>query len=130
MVFVGKISTVVIALLGLLISLEIRSILRIAWIGSDFLATGAFVPLVFAFIWKAGNSKGAFASIIFGLIFSTYNMLIALGAKLPSAWEIASVEQALIGMITSFVIYVCISLLTKPEKEKATLFIEKAGMLK
>ena len=57
-------------------------------------------------------------------------MLIALGAKLPSAWEIASVEQALIGMITSFVIYVCISLLTKPEKEKATLFIEKAGMLK
>ena len=130
MVLVGKISTVIVAFLGLLISLEIRSILRIAWIGSDFLATGAFVPLVFAFIWKAGNSKGAFASIIFGLVFSTYNMLIALGTKLPSAWEIASVEQALIGMITSFVIYVCISLLTKPEKEKATLFIEKAGMLK
>jgi len=130
MVLVGKISTAIVAFLGLLISLEIRSILRIAWIGSDFLATGAFVPLVFAFIWKAGNSKGALASIIFGLIFSTYNMLIALGTKLPSAWEIASVEQALIGMITSFVIYVGVSLLTKPEMEKATLFIEKAGMLK
>jgi SSS family solute:Na+ symporter len=57
-------------------------------------------------------------------------MLIALGTKLPSAWEIASVKQALIGMITSFVIYVAVSLLTKPEKQKATLFIEKAGILK
>ena len=128
-VFVGKISTVVIALLGLLISLEIRSILRIAWIGSDFLATGAFVPLVLAFIWKAGNSKGAFASIIFGLIFSSYNMLVALGVKLPTAWEIASVEQALIGMVTSAVIFVGVSLLTKPEVEKSTQFIKKAGMV-
>jgi len=130
MVFVGKISTIVIALLGLLISLEIRSILRIAWIGSDFLATGAFVPLVFAFIWKSGNSKGAFASIVFGLLFSSYNMLIALGVKLPSVWEIASVEQALIGMLASAIIFVGVSLLTKPETEKAEQFIKKAGMLK
>ena len=130
MVRIGKLATVFIAFLGLLISLEIRSILRIAWIGSDFLATGAFVPLVLAFIWKAGNSKGAFASIIFGLIFSSYNMLVALGVKLPTAWEIASVEQALIGMVASAVIFVGVSLLTKPETEKAVQFIEKAGMLK
>jgi SSS family solute:Na+ symporter len=130
MVRIGKLATVFIAFLGLLISLEIRSILRIAWIGSDFLATGAFVPLVLAFIWKAGNSKGAFASIIFGLIFSSYNMLVALGVKLPTAWEIASVEQALIGMVTSAIIFVGVSLLTKPETEKAEQFIKKAGMLK
>ena len=130
MVRIGKLATVLIAFLGLLISLEIRSILRIAWIGSDFLATGAFVPLVLAFVWKAGNSKGAFASIIFGLIFSSYNMFVALGLKLPTAWEIASVEQALIGMVTSAVIFVGVSLLTKPETEKAVQFIEKAGMLK
>ncbi|MBI9058521.1 MAG: sodium:solute symporter family protein [Labilibaculum sp.] len=129
MVWTGKISTLIIALLGLLISLEIRSILRIAWIGSDFLATGAFVPLILAFIWKAGNSKGAFASIIFGLLFSTYNLLIALGVKLPTVWEIASVQQALIGMIASAVIFIGVSLLTKPEAEKAEAFIEKAGML-
>jgi SSS family solute:Na+ symporter len=57
-------------------------------------------------------------------------MLIALGTKLPSAWEIASVEQALIGMVTSTIIFIGVSLLTKPETEKAEQFIKKAGMLK
>ena len=129
MVLAGKIASLIIAFLGLLISLEIRSILRIAWIGSDFLATGAFVPLILAFVWKAGNSKGAFASIVFGLLFSAYNLLIALGVELPTAWEIASVQQALTGMIASAVIFVGVSLLTKAETEKAEKFIEKAGML-
>ena len=129
MVWAGKISTLIIAFIGLLISLEIRSILRIAWIGSDFLATGAFVPLILAFVWKAGNSKGAFASIVFGLLFSTYNLLIALGVELPTVWKIASVQQALIGMIASALIFISVSLLTKSETEKAEKFIEKAGML-
>lgn len=129
MVLVGKLSTLIIAAFGLLISLEIRSILRIAWIGSDFLATGAFVPLILAFIWKAGNSKGAIASIVFGLLFSSYNLLIALGIELPTAWEIASVQQALTGMIVSAVLFIGVSLVTKPEKDKAETFIKKAGML-
>jgi SSS family solute:Na+ symporter len=130
MVWAGKISTVIIAFLGLLIALEIRSILKITWIGSDFLATGAFVPLVLAFIWKKGNSKAATASILFGLLFSTYNLLIALGVKLPTAWEIASVQQAGTGMVLSLLIFVFVSLISKPETEKAEAFIEKAGMLK
>ena len=57
-------------------------------------------------------------------------MLIALGIKLPIAWEIASVEQALIGMVTSAIIFVGVSLVTKSETEKAAKFINKAGMLK
>ncbi|BAX81947.1 sodium:solute symporter family protein [Labilibaculum antarcticum] len=130
MVWAGKISTVIIAFLGLLLALEIRSILKITWIGSDFLATGAFVPLILAFIWKRGNSKAATASILFGLLFSTYNLLIALGVKLPTAWEIASVQQAGIGMVASLLIFVFVSLITKPETEKAKAFIEKAGMIK
>lgn len=130
MVWTGKISTIIISFLGLLIALEIRSILKIAWIGSDFLATGAFVPLLLAFIWKKGNSKAATASILFGLLFSTYNLLIALGINLPGAWETASVQQALTGMIASAVIFVTVSLITKPETAKAKAFIEKAGMLK
>ncbi|PKQ61218.1 sodium:solute symporter [Labilibaculum filiforme] len=128
MVWAGKISTVIISFLGLLIALEIRSILKITWIGSDFLATGAFVPLVLGFIWKAGNSKAATVSILFGLLFSTYNLLIALGVNLPKAWETASVQQALIGMLASAVIFISVSIITKPETEKAEAFIKKAGM--
>ena len=129
MVWIGKLSTLVIAILGLLIALEIRSILRIAWIGSDFLATGAFVPLILAFIWKRGNSTAAACSIVFGLLFSTYNLLVALGVKLPTPWEIASVQQAAVGMIGSAIIFVLISYLTQSEPEKAKAFIEKAGMV-
>lgn len=129
MVNAGKIASLIVVVFALLISLEIRSILSISWIGSDFLATGAFVPLVLAFIWKRGNSKGALASILFGLLFSSYNLLIALGIKLPTAWEFASVQQALSGMIASAVIFVGVSLLTKAESEKAGRFIKKAGMI-
>ena len=126
MVWVGKIATLIIAILGLLIAIEIRSILKITWIGSDFLATGAFVPLVLAFIWKRGNSLAATLSIIFGLIFSSYNLLVALGVQLPTAWEIASVQQAAYGMIGSALIFLIVSLLTKAEQEKANAFMEKA----
>lgn len=128
MVWVGKIATLIIALLGLLIAIEIRSILKITWIGSDFLATGAFVPLVLAFIWKKGNSMAATLSIIFGLLFSSYNLLVALGVNLPTAWEIASVQQAAYGMIGSGLIFIIVSLSSKSEQEKAENFIKKAGM--
>ncbi|RUT79965.1 sodium:solute symporter family protein [Ancylomarina longa] len=130
MVWTGKIATLIISFLGLLIALEIRSILKISWIGSDFLATGAFVPLILGFIWKKGNSKAAATSLIFGLLFSGYNLAIALGANLPSAWEIASVQQASIGMSASSILFIAVSLLTKPEEKKATDFIKKAGMIK
>jgi SSS family solute:Na+ symporter len=125
MVWVGKMATLVIAFLGLLIALEIRSILKITWIGSDFLATGAFVPLVLAFIWKRGNSLAATLTIVFGLIFSTYNLLVALGVNLPVAWDIASVQQAAIGMSGSAVIFVAVSLFTKKESTKAEAFMQK-----
>jgi SSS family solute:Na+ symporter len=129
MLVAGKVSTLIVATLALLIALGIRSIIKISWIGSDFLATGAFVPLVLGFLWKRGNSKGAFASIIFGLIFSGYNLSVALGLKLPVLWEIASVKQALIGMSSSLIIYVSVSLLTKSEEVKAKKFIQEAGII-
>jgi len=128
MVLAGKLSTLIIAAIAVLIGLEIRSIVKISWIGSDYLATGAFVPLILAFIWKRGNSKAAFASILFGLIFSTYNLCVALGLELPTLWDIASVKQALIGMTGSLIVYVITSLLTKNENEKASIFIREAGL--
>lgn len=129
MLVAGKVSTLIVAILALLIALSIRSIIKISWIGSDFLATGAFIPLVLGFLWKRGNSKGAFASIIFGLIFSGYNLSVALGLELPVLWEIASVKQALIGMSSSLIIYVSVSLLTKSEEDKAKKFIQEAGII-
>ena len=129
MVWTGKICTLIIASLSILIGLEIRSIVKISWIGADFLATGAFMPLVLGFIWKRGNSKGAIASIIFGIVFSSYNLICALGVDLPIYWELTSVKQALIGMSGSLIIYVLVSLISKPEEAKAKEFILEAGII-
>ncbi len=128
MVWVGRFSTLGIALLSIFLGVQIQSIVTISWIGSDFLATGVFVPLVLGFIWDRGNSKGAAWSITFGLLFSSYNLLVALGLNLPTGWEIASVQQALTGMVGSLIVYIVGSLSTPPEYKKARKFIDAAGV--
>ncbi len=121
---VGRISTILIALVSLYIGINIRSVLTISWIGADFIATGAFVPLIAGFLWRRGTSKAALYTMIFGLIFSSYNMAVALGVKLPVAWEIASAKQAIIGIALSLIIFVTTSLLTEPEHDQVEQFLK------
>ncbi len=128
MVSVGRYATLLVALLSLFIGININSILTVSWIGSDFLATGAFVPLVMGFIWKRGTSAGAMASMIFGILFSSFNLLAAFEIGITMPWEIASTQQAMTGMLISLLLYVVVSLFTTPST-KATTFIQKAGML-
>ncbi|WP_026451147.1 sodium:solute symporter family protein [Aequorivita capsosiphonis] len=128
-VVAGRISTLIMCALALVIALKIQSVLTISWIGSDFLTSGAFIPLVFGFLWVRGTSKAATISMFFGLLFSTYNLLVALGIDLPVAWEIASVTQALIGISISLILYVVVSLVTKNDTEKSRSFIKKANIL-
>ncbi len=129
LVKIGRLSTLLIAGIALVIALRIQSVLTISWIASDFLTTGAFVPLVLGFIWSRGTSSAAIASMVFGLLFSTYNLLAALGLPLPIPWEIASATQAIIGIAISCLIYISVSLRgSQSEREKALAFIDKAGI--
>lgn len=128
-VVIGRISTLLIGAVALIIALQIRSVLTIAWIGSDFLTSGAFVPLVLGFLWVRGTSKAAVVSMVFGLLFSTYNLLVVLGVNLPIAWETASATQAIIGISGSLFLFVVISLFTKDDVEKSRRFIMKADIL-
>ncbi len=125
----ARIATFLTAAIALVMALKIQSVLTISWIASDFLTSGAFVPLVVGFFWARGTSKAAFVSMIFGLLFSTYNLTVALGADLPVAWEIASAKQAIIGISISFILYVGISLVTTTDTEKSLKFIRKANIL-
>lgn len=127
-VMIARISTLVMAFVALFIALEIQSVLTISWIASDFLTSGAFVPLVMCFLWARGTSKAATVSMLFGLVFATYNLMVALGLDLPVAWEIASAKQAIIGISISFILYVGISLATKADTEKSLVFIRKANV--
>ncbi len=129
-VAVGRVATLIIAVLALYIGVNIREVLTISWIGADFIASGAFIPLVFGFVWKGGSSTAAFAAMIFGLLFSTYNFLVALGVDLPVAWEIASAHQAIIGIVASTLIYFSISLIAPSDHTKAQQFIDTAGVVR
>lgn len=128
-VLVGRLSTLIIGAVALIIALQIRSVLAIAWIGSDFLTSGAFIPLVVGFLWVRGTSKAAVVSMMFGFLFSTYNLLVAFGFNLPVAWEIASAEQAIIGILGSLFLYVGISLFTKDDLMKSRDFIRRADIM-
>ena len=130
MVAAGRLSTFIIAFIALLIAVRIESVLTISWIGADFIATGAFVPIVMGFLWRRGTSTAAFVTMIFGLCFSTYNLCAAVGLPLPVGWEIASATQAIVGILSALVIFTITSLLTKPNNEKADQFIEEAAIVK
>ena len=81
------------------------------------------------FLWKRGTAAGAMASMLFGILFSTYNLVAAFDIGISVPWEIASTYQAMTGMLASFIIYITVSLLTKAD-EKGVAFIEKAAILK
>lgn len=119
----SRLATLLVTLAALVISLKIRSILEISWIASDIITTGVFVPLVAGFFWRRGNSKGALGSMVFGLLYCSYNLLISFKVPLPSFWESGSTLQVLIGVGMSALIYITVSLLTEPEYDKADAFI-------
>lgn len=120
---IGIIATFLTTLIALGIALKLRSILEVSWIAADILATGCFIPIVAGFFWRRATHSGAIASILFGMMFSFYNLFIQLGANLPAFWEHNSVYQLLYGMSFSFFLYIFVSLLSKPEYDKADKYI-------
>lgn len=125
----SRLATIVVSLIGLIIAIEVRSILTISWIASDIITTGVFVPLVAGFFWRRGTSKGAIASMIWGLLYSTWNLLVSLGIELPTYWTQESTSQVLIGVSGSIILYIVASLLSKAEYDKADSFISKGQVI-
>ena len=125
----SRIATLLVTLVAILIALRIRSILVVSWMASDVITTGVFVPLVLGFFWRRGNAKGALASMVMGLVYCCYNLLISFGVALPSFWAPQSALQVVLGVAISCVIYVGVSLCTAPEYEKADHFIAMADVL-
>ncbi len=123
----SRMTTLGVTAIALVISMGIRSILKISWMASDIITTGVFVPLVMGFFWRRGNSRGALASIGTGFVYCIYNLIIGFGVPLPSFWKAQSAQQVILGVALSFIVYVGVSLITPPEFEKADAFLQKAG---
>lgn len=126
MLKVSRLATFIVSAAALAISLEFRSILEISWIASDVITTGVFTPLLAGFIWRRGNTKGAMASMLFGIVYCIYNFLIYLGFELPAFWESKSILQIILGAGIASILYIGVSLCTEPEYAKADNFIAVA----
>ena len=122
----SRMATLGVTAVALLISMKVRSILEISWMASDIITTGVFVPLILGFVWKRGNTKGAMASMLAGFLYCFYNLLISMGVKLPCFWKPQSAGQVILGAGMSLVLYIAVSLFTKPETEKAEKFMAMA----
>ncbi len=122
----SRVSTVIVTAAALIISLGIRSILDLSWIASDIITTGVFVPLLAGFVWHRGNSKGAIASMLVGLVYCGYNLLITYNVDLPHFWQSQSATQVILGVALSTVVYVVASLVTPSEYQKSADFIRAA----
>lgn len=126
----SRMTTLAVTAVALVISLGIRSILKISWMASDIITTGVFVPLVMGFFWRRGNTYGALSSLGVGFVYCLYNLAISLGLPLPSFWKPQSAQQVILGVALSFLVYVGVSLLTPPEYDKADAFLDQAGFRK
>lgn len=114
----SKLSTLIIAIVAIFLALAVRSILKLTFVASDIITSGVFIPLILGFFWKRGNSYGANAYMIFGVIFAVYNLLIVQGLNLPVFYKVQSAWQAITGICISVLIYVFVSLVTKNENHK------------
>lgn len=124
----SRLATLAVSAVALLVSLKIRSILIISWVASDIITTGIFIPLVFGFFWRRGNTKGAIASMLWGLLYCSYNLCIQFGLNLPTFWTYGEISQVIFGVSISTLLYITISLLTPAEYEKANAYINKADL--
>lgn len=97
----SRAATLLVTVCALLIALGVRSILQISWM----------------------------ASMVVGLSYCLYNLLISAGLPLPSFWAAQSAQQVILGVSLSAAVYVAVSLCTKPDYEKADAFIAAANLL-
>ncbi|MCY1152437.1 MAG: sodium:solute symporter family protein [Sphaerochaetaceae bacterium] len=126
---ISKYATIVTTLIALIISLRIRSILVISYLASDIITTGAFIPLIFGFFFKKGNSFGALSSMIVGSLYCFYNLFIELGLPFKPIFENDGTLRVVLGLTISLIVYLVGSLLTNDDTKKAEEFIEKAALL-
>lgn len=68
------------------------------------------------------------ASMVAGLSYCVYNLLITMGLPLPHSWVSQSAQQVILGVSLSAAVYILVSLCTPPEYEKADAFIAAADL--
>jgi len=116
MLLISRIGTVVIGLLALFLALYIQRIIDLLLLSYTMYAAGVFVPVVLGLYWPRGTAAGAVAGIAGG---SLAGLAAARGwiavAELPL---IAGMPSIVLGALVSLVLYVWVSLATRPPEHE------------
>lgn len=124
---VGIVMTVIACALGFVVAIRLQDALAVLSIASNILAAGAFVPVMGGFVWRRATSSGAIACMIGGGGFVLYDYLGRLGLPLPTFWQEES-TAIILGVVIGLVLYVGVSLVSKPQTDKHEAFIRSAGI--
>jgi SSS family solute:Na+ symporter len=118
MILVTRVATAIAAIGALLVAIKFTFILKIL-IYAISIYIAAFVPVVLAaFYWKRVTTTGAIVSMLVGGVSVLLIMFNVPKLEVP----------ALIGLPISALVLIIVSLLTKPENEKAMTFLAKVNV--
>lgn len=107
--FLSKVITVIVGVLVMVFALWIQDVLVALDIAYAILSGSIFVPVVAGFFWKRATWQGALSSVIISAIV----ILIGLAVE-----GVSSTNPIIYGIITSLIVLVIGSLMTKPTDEE------------
>lgn len=101
--------TLVVGVVVLAISLAVSDVVGALTVAYNLLTGALFVPIVGALFWKRATSAGALASMLVSSVVVISLML----------WQgLLANSPIYVGLVTSFVVFVAVSLLTRPLSEE------------
>jgi solute:Na+ symporter, SSS family len=106
LLLISRVATVAIGVLALALALSVREIIGLLLLSYTMYAAGVFVPVVLGLYWRRGTAAGAIAAIVGGAV---------TGVAAAQGWiTLPVVPDIVLGAGVSLVLYVVVSLLTKP----------------
>jgi len=117
LLWVGRISSLVLTLFGVLFALYVKSVLY-AFLFVETIAAFMGIMIFGGVVWKRANRYGALAGVLSSfLVYYLLNYLDTGSLEIVYKWKPAPFGWA---MLTGFVLLIGVSLITKPEKKEKT----------
>lgn len=107
LLFVSRIATVAIGIAAVIIAMLIPSLVTVIIWSYTMYTASVFIPVLGGVLWKRGNSSGALAALIGGALVTIWGIL--------SNTKLFGFPAEIYGAIISLIIFVVVSLLTKPQ---------------
>ena len=110
----NRLFVLILGIVATLVAMVLSDVIAALTIAYDILVGGLFVAILGGLVWKRGNGAGAVASMIVGTIVTLASMGIYAGIYGDLLSGIYANEPIYWGLLSSAIIYVVVSLATKP----------------